>query len=169
MNKPLFDFFEKDHRRIDQLLTSAVKKDGQIDMDYYQQFRIGLLTHIKMEEKILFPAAQSANGGKPLPEFAQLRLEHGALTSLMVPPPTAELIKVIKYVIEKHDEKEERPGGIYDVCEKLTQHQTDELLEQLASTTDTPLHPTNKATYALDAAKRSLGRAGYDYDRIAAM
>lgn len=169
MNKPLYDFFEKDHRRIDALLDRSIERPDHIDMHCYQDFRIGLLTHIKMEEKILFPAAQMANGGTPLPEFGQLRLEHGALTSLMVPPPTIELIKVIRYVIEVHDQKEEKPGGIYDVCEELTRDQTDDLISRLKETTPTPLHPTNKAEYALEAAKRSLLRAGYDYDQIAAM
>lgn len=169
MNKPLYNFFETDHRRIDALLDKAAENPEKIEMEYYQRFRIGLLTHIKMEEKILFPAAQSANGGTPLPIMGQLRLEHGALTSLMVVPPTAELIKVIRYVMEIHDLKEEEPGGMYDVCENLTKHQTQEILDQLNSTTETPLHPTNKATYALEAAKRSLTRAGLNYDEIANM
>ena len=87
MNKPLYQFFTKDHRRIEELLDLATKKPDEIQMEYYHRFRAGLLTHIKMEEKILFPAAQKANGGIPVPLAAKLRLDHGAITALMVPRP----------------------------------------------------------------------------------
>lgn len=90
---------------------------------------------------------------------AQLKLEHGAITSLMIPPPTKELVKVILYILEKHDLTEEQPGGMYDICEKLTVEQTDEIMERLYNTTQVPIHPTNNADYALQAAKRALARA----------
>ena len=166
MNKPLYQFFETDHRRIDALLDEATKVAGEIRQDTYHLFRTGLLKHIKMEEKILFPAAQKANGGTPLPLQAQLRLEHGALTSLMVVPPTPEVVKVLRHVIAEHDLKEEAPGGMYDACEKLTREETQSLLAQLAEATEVPVHPYNKADYALGAAKRALARAGFDFDAI---
>lgn len=84
----------------------------------------------------------------------------------MVPPPTEELIKVIRYLLEQHDIAEEEPGGMYDACENLTQHQTQELLDQLSKVTEVPLNPLNHAPFALEAAKRALQRAGYDYDEI---
>lgn len=167
MNKPIYQFFTNDHHRIEALLDKAIEKPGTIDMDLYLKFRAGLLTHIKMEEKILFPAAQKANNNVPLPIAAQLRLEHGAITSLMVPPPTAALISVLRYVLEKHDLAEEEPGGMYEACEALTAHQTQEILDQLAQVTEVPVHPHNTAGYAMDAAKRALWRAGYDYDELA--
>lgn len=166
MNKPLYHFFTNDHRRIEALLEKATENLNEIEMEFYHQFRTGLLTHIKMEEKILFPAAQKANNGTPLPITAQLRLEHGAITSLMTIPPTPELIKVLWYILEKHDIREEEPGGMYDACEALTQSQTTFLLEQLNNTTIVPVHPPNPAPFALEAAKRSLQRAGYDFDAI---
>ena len=169
MNKPLHEFFTNDHRRIEALLEKAMENPEQINMDYYHQFRVGLLTHIKMEEKVLFPAAQKANGGKPMPIMGKLRLEHGAITALMVPPPTVELVKVLWYVLDKHDLIEEEPGGMYDVCESLTHNQTQELLDQLRQTPAVPVLAHNEAAFALDVAKRTLGRAGYDYNEIAAM
>lgn len=166
MNKPLFDFFEKDHRRVEALLEKAAKDIHAIDMSYYDQFRAGLLTHIKMEEKVLFPAAQEANGGTPLPLQAQLRLEHGAITSLMTLPPNRDTVKVIWHVLEQHDLKEERPGGMYDACEKLTKERTDELLTQLRQTTQVPIHPVNPHPTVLVVTKRSLLRAGFDFEDI---
>lgn len=166
MNKPLHNFFTKDHRRIEEFLDRATNQPGLIQQDQYYQFRAGLLRHIKMEEKTLFPAAIKANNGKMPEIIPKLRLEHGALTALMVPPPTASLIKVIRYVLEKHDLAEEEPGGLYEICEALTSGQTEELLEQLKNTPEVPIHPCNPAAFALESAKRSLARANYNFDEI---
>ena len=164
MNKQLYRFFTNDHRRIEDLLNKATENTDEIQMNYYHQFRTGLLRHIKMEEKILFPAAQKANGGVPLPLAATLRLDHGALTTLMVVPPSLGVVKVLRHVLEKHDLLEEEPGGMYDVCERLTKGETQDLLAQLEKVTEVPTHPYNKADYALGAAKRALERAGFDFD-----
>lgn len=167
MNQPIHHFFSQDHRRVDALLEKAIKDINHIDLEAYQDFRIALLTHIKMEENILFPAAKIANGGKPLPDFQRFRLDHAAITTLLAVHPNEELIKILKYVLDRHDEAEERPGGMYEVCENLTHDQTDNILEKLKNTTPTPVHPPKKEDYVLEAAKRVLARAGYDYDELA--
>lgn len=167
MNKKLFQFFEEDHRRLDDLLDRATEDPDQIDMDLYHQFRVGLLTHIKMEEKVLFPAAKEANQGNELPETEQLRLDHGALTALMAVPPDRTLLRVLRTLLQIHDDAEERPGGIYDLCETLTRHRTDELLEILKNTTEVPVRPLKPSDYVFQATKRALERAGYSYDELA--
>lgn len=166
MNRPLHHFFEKDHRQIDQLLNLATANKDEIEMNYYHQFRTRLLRHIKMEEKILFPAARKINPEIIKEVIPQYRLEHGAITALMVPPPTATLINVIRYILEKHNLKEEEPNGLYDICENLTLDQSQELLEELMATKDVPVHSNNPAPIAVDAAKRALERAGYNYDDL---
>jgi hypothetical protein len=167
MDNQIYQFFTKDHRRIELLLEKATEDVNNIDMDYYHSFRTGLLKHIKMEEKILFPAAQKANGGTPLTLAAKLRLDHGAITSLMVVPPDPGVIKVLRHVVEKHDILEEQPGGMYDMCESLTAGDTQNILDQLSKVTEVPVQQYNKADYALGAAKRALERAGFDFDAIA--
>lgn len=167
MNRPIYHFFTEDHRRIESLLDKATEQPGRIDPDYYHQFRTGLLRHIKMEEKILFPAAQKANDGKPLPLWPKLRLDHGAITALMVVPPSHAVIQVLRYVLDKHDLMEEEPGGMYELCEKLTEEETAALLKQLECTPEVPVQPFNTAAYALEAAKRALARAGFDFDALA--
>lgn len=166
MNKPIYDFFTDDHRRIEDLLDKATAVEGEIDPEYYHHFRVGLLKHIKMEEKVLFPAAQQANGGVPLPLAAKLRADHGALTTLMVVSPDDNIIKVLRHVLEEHDRLEEQPGGMYDVCENLTKSETDEILEILKNTTEVPVHPFNDADYAHRTVRRALQRAGFDFDEI---
>lgn len=167
MNGPLHQFFTKDHRRIEALLDKATENPNEIIMEHYQLFRTGLLTHIKMEENILFPAVLKANGNVSLPILPQLRLDHGALTALMVPPPTAGLIKVLRYILDKHDIAEEEQGGLYEICEHLTEGQTEDLLEQLRNITEVPVLKPNTASFVLDATKRALARAGYNYDELA--
>jgi hypothetical protein len=167
MDNQIYQFFTKDHRRIELLLEKATEDVNNIDMDYYHSFRTGLLKHIKMEEKILFPAAQKANGGTPLTLAAKLRLDHGAITSLMVVPPDPGVIKVLRHVLEKHDILEEQPGGMYDMCESLTAGDTQNILDQLSKVTEVPVQQYNKADYALGATKRALERAGFDFDAIA--
>lgn|SRR5690625_3918825 len=166
MNKPLYNFFTADHQRLEKLLNRACKESGDFDLHSYNEFRIGLLTHIKMEEKILFPAARKANGGEALPMTAQLRLDHGALTALMAVPPTEAVVKAVRHILEVHDELEEKPGGMYDVCEQLTEDQTQDLLKQLKETTPVPVHPPHPSDYVFGAAKRAVARAGYDFDEI---
>lgn len=166
MNKVLYQFFTNDHRRLEKIFDKATENENNIQEELYHQFRVSILKHIKMEEKILFPAAQKANGDIPIPLAAKLKLDHGAITSLMVVPPSPEVIKVIRYILEIHDELEEKNGGMYDICEQLTEHDTKTILEKLENATDVPVHPYNTAGYALDVAKRTLLRAGFDFDTI---
>lgn len=165
-DKTLYDFFTEDHRRIEVIFNDAIRDRSNVDLDKYHEFRVGLLTHIKMEEKILFVAAQKANGGEPLPLQPKLRLDHGALTSLLVCPPSPDVIKVIEYILEKHDILEEEEGGMYEACEKLTHHERQQILADLENVTPVPVHPFNEAPYALDVAKRSVKRAGFDFDAL---
>lgn len=169
MDNSIYDFFTKDHQRLDLLLEKATKDANTIEMNLYSEFRVGLLTHIAWEEKVLFKAAQLANNNVPLPLAKQLRIEHGAITSLLVPPPTPEVIKVLRYILKKHDELEEKPGGMYELCEKLTAHQTKEIIQQLESFPEVPVHPNKDIPLAWVAAKRACARAGFDYDAIVAM
>ena len=166
MNTPLHHFFTTDHHRLDELLDQATSNSGKLDENAYHQFRTGLLKHIKMEEKILFPAAQRANGGTPLPLASKLRLDHGAITALLVVPPSSEVIQVLRHVLTIHDQLEEEPQGMYEICERLTHFETQAILDQLHATTEVPVNPHNPADYAFEAAKRALLRAGFDYDEI---
>ncbi|NGM60985.1 hemerythrin domain-containing protein [Sphingobacterium sp. SGG-5] len=162
----LYDFFTADHRRIETIFAEATQDINNVDLEKYHEFRIGLLTHIKMEEKVLFVAAQKANGGEPLPLQAKLRLDHGALTALLVCVPSPEVIKVIDYIMEQHDILEEEQGGMYEACEKLTQQETEQIMGDLKAITPVPVHPFNEAPYVLEVAKRCMNRAGFDFDTI---
>jgi hypothetical protein len=128
---PIRRFLADDHDRLDVLLRSAVTPSGEIDLVSYQEFRAGLLRHIGIEEKILFPASQRARGGRPHPTVARLHRDHGALALLLVPTPTADIVEEIRSILEGHNEIEEGNGGVYDDCDRLLGDEMDAVLERL--------------------------------------
>ena len=134
-----------------------------IDAAAYGQFRAGLLKHIGMEEKVLFPASRKPRGGDPLPIAAKLRLDHGALTALLVPTPTAPIVAAIRGILKVHNPIEEDPGGMYDQCEKLAGAEAESILRQLQNYPDVKVLAHVDNPFVMDATRRALARAGYDF------
>ena len=167
MGGSLHDFFASDHRRLEALLDKATAVAEGYDMQAYGEFRSGLLRHIKMEETILLPAAQKARGGVPLEIAGKIRLDHGALTALMVPPPSKAVISALLAILAEHDILEEQPGGMYEQLEELNQAELEELVERARNTPRVPLHPHKDEPFILEATRRALARAGYDFDAFA--
>lgn len=138
MTGPLSSFFVEDHRRLDRLLARSVA-EGRVEAAPYEDFRAGILRHIGMEERVLLPAARRARGGTALPVARLLRLDHGAIAALMVPPPTVELVGRIAAVLGPHNEVEERSDGLYAVCDDLLAGEADALLGVLRGYPAVPL------------------------------
>ena len=157
----LVRFFADDHVRLDTLLQRAMDVSGAIDHVAYVEFRRGLLKHIGMEEKILFPAAQGAQGGAPLPLAATLRRAHGALATLLVPTPTPAIVSTLRTILSAHNSQEEGPGGVYEVCEHLVGTGADALLVQLQNVPEVSASPYVDGPRVLAALQRALARAGY--------
>lgn len=138
---PIRKFLADDHERLDVLLRSAVTPSGKIDLASYEEFRAGLLRHIGIEEKILFPASQRANAGSPHPTVARLHRDHGALALLLVPTPTADIVEEIRSILDGHNEIEEGKGGVYDDCDRLLGDELDAVLERLRTYPPVKLAP----------------------------
>ena len=164
MHGKLYEYFESDHKRIEGLLNRATEKSGEFEMKAYGEFRAGLLRHIGLEERILFPAAQKVKGGEPFPSLPKLRLDHGALTALMVPPPTHAIVAAIRAILVAHDAIEESPDGPYDVCEQLAGKDVDVLLVKVQNAPAVPVLPHRSEPFVLEATRRALGRAGYNLE-----
>ena len=128
---PIHRFLADDHERLDALLAAALGPSGEIDLVSYAAFREGLLRHIGMEEKVLFPASRRGNGGTPLPISPRLHRDHGALALLLVPTPSASLIEEIRSILVEHNEVEEGTGGVYDACDRLSREDVESVLEAL--------------------------------------
>ena len=167
MHGPLYAYFADDHRRLDDLLNRATASADSIDDAPYAEFRAGLLRHIGLEEKILFPAAQRLQGGSPVPLTAKLRLDHGAIAALLVPPPSRQIITALRAILTQHDLLEEMPGGVYDTCEALAGAELASILDQVRNAPDVPANPYNRSPNVLDATRRALARAGYSLDDYA--
>jgi hemerythrin HHE cation binding domain-containing protein len=138
---PIRRFLADDHDRLDLLLRSAVTPSGEVDLVSYRAFRAGLLRHIAIEEKILFPASQRARGGRPHPAVARLHQDHGALALLLVPTPTASIVEEIRSILDGHNEIEEAAEGVYDVCDRLLGDELEAVLERLRTYPPVKLAP----------------------------
>ncbi|HEY6198365.1 MAG TPA: hemerythrin domain-containing protein [Candidatus Binatia bacterium] len=156
-------YLADDHRRLEMLLARATADPENIDPASYAGFRTGLLKHIGMEEKILLPAAKKGTGA-PLPLAARLRLDHGALAALLVPPPTTAIVEAIRAILERHNLIEEGEGGIYDQAERAAGADAGELLSRLKNFPDIKVLPHVDNAFVMEAARRAVARAGYDLE-----
>lgn len=127
----LHRFLAEDHARLDALLRRAVAAPDALDLGAYAQFRGGLLRHIGMEEKVLFPDARRRRGGEPLPVTRWLRADHSALAALLVPTPTHALLATMRDLLDEHNALEEAPGGPYEACDALAGAAAEEVLALL--------------------------------------
>ncbi len=118
------DLLREEHDRFEELLGASLADPERFDHEAFAAFRAMLLRHVAIEEKLLLPAARRLRGGEPLPEAHRIRIEHGALTSLVVPTPDAALAREIRDLLARHEAREEGDGeegneGVFAKCEAL--------------------------------------------------
>ncbi|MEO8167270.1 MAG: hemerythrin domain-containing protein [bacterium] len=163
MTQRLYDFLAQDHNRLDQLLLEATAQAGAINRDPYDKFRKGLLRHIGIEERIVMPAIARLQNGKQAEVAERLRLDHGAIAALLVPPPSATIIATLRSILEKHNALEEEEGGLYLLLNRLASNEENGLLEKMSNTPEVPVMPYNEKPSVLEATQRALKRAGYEF------
>ncbi|MDX9758737.1 MAG: hemerythrin domain-containing protein [Bacteroidota bacterium] len=159
------EYLTRDHRRLEALFDASTR-DGELDLARYDEFRIGLLRHIGMEETIVLPLLREQNStffGE-----RQLRAEHGAIAALLVPPPTPELLCALRTLLKKHNLLEETQRTLYDILDTCCFEQHPTLVERMQQHPAPPLsrHINNPDAY--EPARRAVARAGYDFDTLAA-
>jgi hypothetical protein len=166
---PVHRFLAADHARLDGLLGRAVASPDALDPVPFAQFRAGILRHIGIEEKVLLPEAQACRGGEPLPIAARLRLDHGAIAALLVPTPTRAVVAALRSILDRHNEIEEEPGGLYDECDRLFGGDDEEgkstaarVMARLQAYPEVRLAPHVDGPRVFGALSRALGRAGYE-------
>lgn len=158
----VYRYLANDHRRLEELLRRATIAEGSIEPNAYMEFRGGLLRHIGMEEKILLPAAQTARGGEPLPVASKLRLDHGALSGLLVLTPTQAIVAAIRSILQSHNPLEEGPDGVYSQCERLDGFDSDQILVRLQNYPPVAMAAYTDNTTAIQSARNAIKRAGHD-------
>ena len=157
---PIRRYLAADHERLDALLEACVAPGGTIDGEPYEAFRAGLLRHIGIEEKILFPATRRAHGGAPLPVLERLHRDHGALALLLVPTPTADLVAEIRSILEGHNATEEGAGGVYERCDELPEADVRSVLERMTAYPPVKLAPHFDGPGAIRRAEDALRAVG---------
>lgn len=156
------ELLSADHDRLDALLRQAAARPGAVDERPYEEFRRGLLKHVGMEEMILLPAAKSARGGRPADLAAKIRLDHGALTALLVPSPTPQLLAALRAVLEPHNALEEQgERGLYDDCARALGPQAERVLAQLREARDIPPAAHADGPHVMAVVRRALDAAGH--------
>src|SRR6185312_8709547 len=133
----LVDILEADHRRLESLLAAA---GDDIEPTAFADFRKGLLRHIGMEEKILFPAARAADETIS-DRFNQARQDHMRLVALLVQAPTRDSIGQIQRLLRPHNEMEEGANGLYAICEAAIGPSADEVAHRLRAAGEVPVRP----------------------------
>jgi hypothetical protein len=163
MTRVLYQYMSDDHDRLNGLMERAVAIAGVIDMEAYSEFRKGLLRHISMEEKIVLPAIATWQGGQKAAVAERLRLDHGAIVSLLVPPPTSSIILTMRSILAVHNELEEEKGGFYELFDRLAGSETEKMLGKLRAAPAVPVLPHNNQPEILEVTKRAVSRAGYEF------
>jgi hypothetical protein len=161
MSTSILEYLAVDHERLERLLDEASGDGGAIVIEPYEEFRRGLLRHIGIEERILLPAIMRARGGVPSRDAERLRLDHGAIVALLVPPPDPAIIRTLRFILGPHNELEEGDNGIYRVLDDPEDVDTALLLEKLTHAAEVPVMPFNEKPEVLEATRRALARAGY--------
>lgn len=153
----LHSFLSRDHDRLDALLSVIVRGDGTIDLKSYAEFRSGLLRHIAMEEKVLFPELRKRRGETELQR--QLHRDHAALAALLVPPPSPVEITQMSAILEIHNELEEVSGGLYELIESLAGGELTDLMARMQSMPEVRLAPHVDTAITRSSIKQLLREA----------
>jgi hemerythrin superfamily protein len=135
----LHELLTHDHEHLDALLASMIGTGEAIDPRAYAEFRRGLLRHIGIEEKIIFPVVRRA--GVDLPLIEQLHRDHALLAALLVPPPTPFEIEAIRAILAAHNPLEEDAGGLYGRIEALAGEELTDLLGRVTAFPEPRLAP----------------------------
>ena len=156
MAGPLTAWFAADHERLDALLRRSVADPHAFDLEAFEAFRGGLLRHIALEEKFLLPRARKARGGEPLRIARRLRVDHGAIASLLVPTPDAGIVAELRSILEPHNAVEEGPEGLYATCDRLLAPEVGDLLERIRAYPPVKTAPHNDGPGTYRTAEEAL-------------
>lgn len=158
---PIYNYLHKDHIILGDFLEKIIDKSGNIERSYYEKFREGILKHIGIEEKILIKSLEKK--GKVPAEILKLKLDHSAISALLVPEPTKGIINTIKEILRDHNLLEEMDGGFYDECDKWLKEEVEAIIEKIKNYPPFKLMPNIPEKEVLKTTKRIVEGAGYRF------
>lgn len=128
---PIDRLLADDHDRLDALLAKArAAPDGEVQMEPYERFRAGLLRHIAIEEKLLFPLLRRRDPERAL-DIDLLRAEHSAIARLLCYQPTPRLLDDVRALLGPHNVREEGAEGIYAATERAAGDELEALVRSV--------------------------------------
>lgn len=132
----------------------------------YEEFRRGLLRHISIEERVLFPELRKRRGATPLKQ--KLHRDHAALAALLVPPPSSLEIQQIAAILTVHNELEERSDGLYEIIESLAGDELAVLMNRIHAIPEVPVAPHVDTPLVRSTIEQLVREAeAYDFERAA--
>ncbi len=163
MQRVLYRYLECDHLRLNDLFLRAFANPKAIDLVSYAEFRVGLLRHIGVEEKIVLPAIARRKGGRRSEITERIHLDHAAIVALLVPPPSPGVTDTLRHILRLHNAIEEQEGGLYETLESIASPDAQDLFRQLSLSPKVPVLGHNRNPVILDAVRRAVARAGYEW------
>ena len=138
---PLSKYLGGDHERLGRLLQQCSERPATAGGAAYNAFRAGLLRHIGIEEKLLFPVVRRLGDASTVVNVVRLHKDHAALAALLVPTPTPQIMRTIKSVLAEHNGLEEADGGLYEICDGPAADELRALVERVRNTPEARVAP----------------------------
>ncbi|HYO76372.1 MAG TPA: hemerythrin domain-containing protein [Thermoanaerobaculia bacterium] len=139
MAADLHEFLSGDHDRLDALLGACLRGAEGTWEASYAEFRAGLLRHMAIEERVLFPELRKRGVGLQMEQ--QLHRDHAALAALLVPPPSRVELEQIAAILTAHNDIEENEGGLYELVESLAAEDLGALMTRVHAIPEVRLAP----------------------------
>ncbi len=108
---------ESQHRLLNALMLEALRSPDALDVEAWDAFREVLTRHIAIEEKVLLRALSAA--GVDFPLATRLHDEHRAIGAMLAEPPTVELARSLRQLMDRHEALEESEIGLFSACAHL--------------------------------------------------
>ena len=98
---------------------------------------------------------------------ARLRLDHGALATLLMPTPTAQILATIRRILSEHNRIEEGPDGLYALCGQLPDTEATRLWDALRAAPTVSVMRHSDSPAVMKTLAGALARAGYRLEALA--
>lgn len=104
---------EQEHLRLTSQLEACHGPLGVTHPEAFEAFRRALVRHIAIEEKVLAPALRARLGAAVDGALKDLKQDHMALVTLVVPEPCDEWFEDLREFLVHHFAVEEAEGGLH--------------------------------------------------------
>ncbi len=116
---------------------------------------------LRWRKRCCFLLFNDCEAAPPLLLTDKLRLDHGALGTLIMPTPTRAIIKLLQTILDAHNALEESSEGVYAQCEKVAGVEIEDLLSRLQAVPSVSVAAYSDSPAVFATIRRVVMRAGY--------